>query len=195
MKIRAAVCVFFVFCFATSMFGQDSAALKSPAWNLGIFAGGGRSVTVTPSAGIFTAGGSVGRVLTNQHGGGLLRGTFEMGVEGYPAYMFFSQGRSTYGAAITPVLFKWNFTSGKKVVPFFEAAGTAIFTSENFPAGDTATTNFASGAGIGMHMFTRPKQAVKFDVRAVHISNASIGNHNPGVNAALIFNLGYTWFK
>lgn len=195
MKISAAVCLLVVLCLVAPMVAQDSAELKSPGWNLGLFAGGGRSVTVTPSAGIFTAGGSVGRVLTNQHGGGFLRGTFEMGVEGYPAYMFFSQGHSTYGAAITPVLFKWNFTSGKKVVPFFEAAGTAIFTSENFPAGDTAKTNFASGAGIGMHIFTRPKQAVKFDVRSVHISNASIGNHNPGVNAALVFNLGYTWFK
>ncbi len=195
MKIRGAVCVLIVLCLAAPLLAQDASALKSPAWNVGLFAGGGGSVAVTPGVGIFTAGGSVGRVLTHEHGGGILRGTFELGMEAYPAYMFFSQSHSFYGAAITPVLFKWNFTSGKKVVPFFEAAGTAIFTSDNFPAGDTATTNFASGAGIGMHIFTRPKQAVKFDLRAVHISNASIGNHNPGVNAAVVFNLGYTWFK
>ena len=26
-----------------------------------------------------------------------------------------------------------------------------------------------------------------------HLSNASIGNHNPGINASLQFMLGYTW--
>ena len=199
MKIRAALLsVALVVFLVAPVFAQatsDSSALKHPGWNVGVFAGGGRSVTVTPSAGIFTAGGSLGRVLTHEHGGGIVRGTFELGVEAMPAYMFFSEGRSFYGTAFTPLLAKWNFTNGERIMPYFEAAGTVILTADNFPAGDTATTNFASGAGIGMHIFTRPKQAVKLDVRAVHISNASIGNHNPGVNAALVFNIGYTWFK
>ena len=198
MNVRnGLVAILVLLCCASFTFAQtsDSSALRAPGWNFGIFAGGGRSVSVTPSTGIFNAGVSASRVLTHEHGGGFVRGTLEYGVEAMPAYMFFSQGRTFYGAGFTPLQVKWNFTGGKNVVPFLEAAGSVIFTRDNFPAGDTATTNFATGAGLGMHVFTHPKQAVKFGVRAVHISNASIGNHNPGVNAALVFSVGYQWFK
>jgi hypothetical protein len=32
-------------------------------------------------------------------------------------------------------------------------------------------------------------------VHVTHISNASIADHNPGINATMQFRVGYTWFK
>jgi hypothetical protein len=46
-----------------------------------------------------------------------------------------------------------------------------------------------------MHIFLKPGRALTWTLRAVHISSASLGNHNPGVNASVQASLGYTWFK
>ena len=179
----------------TTAFAQDDIAVKHPNWNYGLFAIGGTGLNQDSSVHMFGVGGRLGRVLTNQHGGGVLRGTLEWNAEVLPFYQFYYPGDKATGAVINPLVLKYNFTHGTKVAPFFEAIGGAIFTNKNFPPGDTAQINFNSGAGVGMNIFTRSNRSVAFDVRALHISNASIGNHNPGINASLQFTLGYTWWK
>lgn len=193
----------------TTALAQDDVAVKHPNWNYGLFTIGGTGLNLDSSVHMFGVGGRGGRVLTNQHGGGILRGTFEWNAEVLPFYQFyyphtkvyypdgrvFDSGDKATGAIINPLVLKYNFTRGKKILPFFEAVGGAIFTNKNFPTGDTSQINFNSGAGVGINVFTRSNRSVAFDVRALHISNASIGNHNPGVNASLQFTLGYTWWK
>ena len=181
--------------FATTALGQDDIAVKHPNWNLGLFAIGGTGLNQDSSVHMFGVGGRLGRVLTNQHGGGVLRGTLEWNAEVLPFYQFYYSGDKATGAIINPLVLKYNFTHGTQVAPFFEAIGGAIFTNKNFPPGDTAQINFNSGAGVGLNIFTRSTRSIAFDVRALHISNASIGNHNPGINASLQFTLGYTWWK
>jgi lipid A 3-O-deacylase len=34
-----------------------------------------------------------------------------------------------------------------------------------------------------------------FSANAVHISSASLGDKNPGVNASVQFQIGYTWWS
>lgn len=174
---------------------QDDPAVKHPNWNLGVFAIGGTGLNQDSSVHMFGVGGRLGRVLTNEHGGGVLRGNLEWNAEVLPFYQFYYPGDKATGGIINPLVLKYNFTHGKKLIPFFEAVGGAIFTNKNFPPGDTAQINFNSGAGVGFNLFTRNNRSVAFDVRALHISNASIGNHNPGVNASLQFTLGYTWWS
>jgi hypothetical protein len=174
---------------------QDDIAVKHPNWNLGLFAIGGNGLNESSSVHMFGVGGRFGRVLTEQHGGGILRGTFEWGGEVLPFYQFYYPGDKATGAIINPIVLTYNFTRGKKLAPFFKAIGGVVFTNKNFPPGDTAQVNFNSGAGVGVNVFTRKTRSVAFDVRALHISNASIGNHNPGINASLQFTLGYTWWK
>ncbi len=181
--------------FATTALAQDDIAVKHPNWNLGLFAIGGTGLNQDSSVQMFGVGGRLGRVLTNQHGGGVLRGTLEWNAEVLPFYQFYYPGDKATGAVINPLVLKYNFTHGTKVAPFFEAIGGAIFTNKNFPPGDTAQINFNSGAGVGLNIFSRNNRSIAFDVRALHISNASIGNHNPGINASLQFTLGYTWWK
>jgi lipid A 3-O-deacylase len=191
-----ATCVLVLFMGSICLVAQDSSALTHPAWNYGLFAGYGNGVSENSHFHRFTFGGRIGRVLTIEHGPGALRGTFEWGAEATPVEIL-NYHETTYAGGITPVILKWNFTGGgkRRVVPFFEAVSGALFSADNFPAGDTARVNFQTGAGVGLDAFTRHDRAVTLNFRALHISNASIGNHNPGINASLQFQIGYSWFK
>jgi lipid A 3-O-deacylase len=196
IKNLATFCVFILLLGSSTLFAQDSSALTHPGWNYGLFGGYGNGVGNDSNFHRFTFGGRIGRVLTSEHGPGILRGTFEWDAEATPLEIFHAT-ETTYTGGITPIVWKWNFTNGakRKVVPFVGAFGGLLVSSDNFPPGDTAHINFQTGVGVGFNAFTRSKRAITFDVRALHISNASIGNHNPGINASLQFQIGYTWFK
>jgi hypothetical protein len=55
--------------------------------------------------------------------------------------------------------------------------------------------NFSPQFGIGTHYFLKPKRSLDFSANAVHISSASLGDKNPGINASVMFTAGYTWWK
>jgi hypothetical protein len=166
--------------------------LRHPGWNKGLFIGGGTSVASSPSGQSLLVGFRLGRVLTNEHGSGFLRGTFEMAGDIIPLDEYWIHG-GQYAGGINPFIAKWNFTSPCKVAPYFAAVGGVLFSTHNLPPGDTAQINFTSGAEVGVQMFGKERNSWDLAVKAYHLSNASIGNHNPGINASLQFMLGYTW--
>jgi lipid A 3-O-deacylase len=166
--------------------------LRHPGWNKELFVGGGTSVASSPSGQSLLVGFRLGRVLTNEHGGGFLRGTFEMAADIIPLDEYFIHG-GQYAGGINPFIAKWNFTSPCKVAPYIAAVGGVLFSTRNLPPGDTAQINFTSGAEVGVQMFGKERNSWDLAVKAYHLSNASIGNHNPGINASLQFMLGYTW--
>jgi lipid A 3-O-deacylase len=166
--------------------------LRRPGWNKGLFIGGGTSVASSPSGQSFLVGFRLGRVLTHEHGSGFLLGTFEMAVDVIPLDEYWIHG-GQYAGGINPFIAKWNFTSPSKVAPYFAAVGGILFSSSNLPPGDTSQVNFTSGAEIGVQMFRKERNSWNLAVKAYHLSNASLGNHNPGINASLQFMLGYTW--
>jgi hypothetical protein len=166
--------------------------LHHPGWNKGVFVGGGTSVASSPSGGSFLIGFRLGRVLTNEHGSGFLRGTFEMAGDIIPVDEYWIHG-AQYAAAIDPFIAKWNFTSPGKVAPYIAAVGGVLFSTHNLPPGDTANVNFTSGAEVGAQIFRNERNSWDLAVKAYHLSNASLGKHNPGINASLQFMLGYTW--
>ena len=96
-------------------------------------------------------------------------------------------------AAIDPLIGKWNFTAGKTVSPYIAAVGGIVFSPSNLPPGDTSQVNFTSGAELGAQWFHNSKNSINFAVKIYHLSNASIGNLNPGINGAVQFMAGYTW--
>jgi lipid A 3-O-deacylase len=196
MKTFATLCVLVLLLCSPSLFAQDSSALTHAGWNYGVFGGYGNGLGNNSNFHRVTFGGRLGRVLISERGSGILRGTFEWDAEATPLEIFRTT-ETTYAGGITPIIWKWNFTGGgrRKIVPFADAFGGLLVSSDNFPPGDTARVNFQTGVGIGFNAFTRAKHAITFDARALHISNASIGNHNPGINASLQFQIGYTWFK
>jgi hypothetical protein len=121
-------------------------------------------------------------------------------------YFVGPQGGGTFrGVSLTPVIFRWNFLTGSKhFQPWFQGAGGIIYTTHKFPPdllvphgtpGGTSVFNFSPQGGGGFHWFTRPKRSIDVGVNAVHISSASLGDRNPGVNASVQVQVGYTWWK
>jgi lipid A 3-O-deacylase len=114
-------------------------------------------------------------------------------------------GGTYYGASLMPVIFRWNFlTKSKRIQPWFQGAGGLIYTTHKFPPdvlvphgipGATSVWNFSPQGGIGVHYFLRSRRSIDLGVNAVHISSASLGDHNPGVNASFQVQVGYTFWK
>ena len=152
-----------------------------------------KSFANTPSAQTFLVAGRLGRVLTHQLGSNALRGSFEMAIDVIPINEFWIAGHAQYAGAINPFIAKWNFTGGKTVSPYLAAVGGVVFSPSNLPPGNTSQVNFTSGAELGEQWFHRPKNSIDFAVKIYHLSNASIGTKNPGINGAVQFMVGYTW--
>lgn len=204
-----------------------SAVLATRPWEWGAFFQGGVGVGDRSDFKFTSAGVRLGKVLTDQHLPGLLRGQFEYSGEIMPywqaftpaphlqeyEYVFDGQtgkiqepvGGGTYtGVSITPIILRWNFKPGAHFAPFIQGAGGLIYTTHKFPPdilvthgepGGTSVWNFTPQAGIGFHYFVKPHQSITFNANAVHISSASLGDRNPGVNASMQFQIGYTWWK
>jgi hypothetical protein len=65
-------------------------------------------------------------------------------------------------------------------VPYADLSGSALFTNNQVPPG-TSRINFESGAGLGLHVLAG-RINWSAEVRYVHISNAGLGDINPGIN-------------
>lgn len=129
--------------------------------------------------------------------------------EGFTCGGSYFVGGTYTGASITPIILRWNFTSSKKIVPWMQGAGGVLWTNHKYPAfggvpynlandganADTSVWNFTPQFGVGVHYFVKPHRSIDFGANAVHISSASLGDKNPGVNASVQLNLGYTWWK
>ncbi|HKO19704.1 MAG TPA: acyloxyacyl hydrolase [Acidobacteriaceae bacterium] len=129
----------------------------------------------------------------------------------------FSIGGTYTGVSLTPAILRWNFDGGHRWTPWIQGAGGLLWTNHKYPPfggppissgglslstlgnngpnADTSVWNFTPQFGVGVHYFIRPTRSIDFGANAVHISSASLGDKNPGVNASVQFNLGYTWWK
>ncbi len=116
-------------------------------------------------------------------------------------------GGTYHGVSITPMILRWNFlTKSRRFQPWFQGAGGLIYTTHKFPpdllvphntpgGGGTSVWNFSPQGGGGFHYFIRPKRSIDVGVNGVHISSASLGDRNPGVNASIQVQVGYTFWK
>jgi hypothetical protein len=130
--------------------------------------------------------------------------------EPYTCPLMFGGG-AFRGVSLTPVILRWDFlTKSRRIQPWFQGAGGLIYTTHKFPPnvestpavngvpginGGTCVWNFAPQGGFGIHYFTRAKRSIDLGVNGVHISSASLGDRNPGVNASVQVQLGYTFWK
>ncbi|HEY0759240.1 MAG TPA: acyloxyacyl hydrolase [Acidisarcina sp.] len=123
-------------------------------------------------------------------------------------------GGTFSGASVTPIILRWHFrprastltsaSSSSRFVPSVQGAGGLIWTNHKFPPdavvphgypGGASVFNFTPQFGIGFDYFLKPHRSISFAANAVHISSASLGDRNPGVNASVQFQLGYSWWK
>jgi lipid A 3-O-deacylase len=121
----------------------------------------------------------------------------------------YTVGGTFTGASITPIILRWNFAGTRRFSFWGQAAGGLVWTNHKYPAfggppynsqndgpnADASVWNFTPQGGVGVHYFVRPRRSIDFSANGVHISSASLGDRNPGVNASVQFSLGYTWWK
>ena len=125
-----------LFLASTVVLAQDapSALQQKGTWEFGPWVGGGTSVPGGISdTHFFNVGFRAGRVMTGQHGPSFLRGNLQW-VGDFSPVTVVSQETNVYGFSVTPALFKWNFTSKRRFVPYFEAGGGLLFTRTTVPA-------------------------------------------------------------
>lgn len=121
----------------------------------------------------------------------------------------YNVGGNFHGISATPIILRWNFARQGRITPWVQGAGGVLWTNHKYPAygnttanitingpnGDASVWNFTPQGGIGLHYFTRPNRSVDFSANGIHISSASLGDRNPGVNASVHVSIGYTWWK
>jgi len=195
------------------------------SWEYGPFVSWGSGVGDRSDFKFLSAGFQGAKPLTPVLRAGIFSGQFEFGANVMPLWqaytpppgeqIFFYPGGGSFlgpggggtyrGVSLTPVIFRWNFvTESRRFQPWFQGAGGVIYTTHKFPPdllvphgtpGGTSVFNFSPQGGIGVHYFTRPKRSIDVGVNAVHISSASLGDRNPGVNASIEVQVGYTYWK
>lgn len=136
---------------------------------------GGRGDT-----GIWNAGLRYGWVLTGSHGPGFLAGRFEYAIDAVPVYLIFQPRGTVYGVGVNPINLKWNFATQGRVHPYIELGGGTLFTTDKVPR-RTSKVNFTPTAAFGTH-FLGQKYPWTIEARYLHISNAGLGDFNPGIN-------------
>ena len=185
----------------TSSSGQSESLLapeKLYFWNAGFFGG---------------------HMIHGYHGRGLLRRRGELMLEVMPFWLahyprqdlvaHVSLHNSTvssgyfgpinmYGASVTPLLYRWNFQRhpGSRNLPWAQVGGGLLWTNHKFPnTGDTSVFNFTPQVGFGLNTHVRSHQTLDFGLKVIHISNAGLGDNDPGINYSLQFAAGYSWWK
>jgi len=170
-------------CFGLAMFASVLCAQEGPekgGTEIQMWTSGGHSVPGgRGDTGIWNAGLRYGWVLTGSHLPGLLKGRFEYAVDAVPAYLIFQPSGTVYGVGLNPLNLKWNFVRHGNLSPYLELSGGTLFTTSKVPSG-TSAVNFTSGAALGTHFLGNNAWAL--EARYLHISNAGLGDLNPGVN-------------
>jgi lipid A 3-O-deacylase len=194
------------------------------SWEYGPFVNWGTGVGDRSDFKFFWAGVQLAKPLSPVMRAGILSGQFEFGGNIMPLWLGFTPaphdqiftyqgqiydepvGGGTFeGLSLTPVIFRWNLlTHSRRFQPWFQAAGGLVYTTHKYPPdvlvphgtpGGTSVWNFSPQGGVGTHYFLTSGRSIDVGVNAVHISSASLGDRNPGVNASVQFQVGYTFWK
>lgn len=201
-----------------------SKARMERSWEMGPFVNWGSGIGNRSDFKFFWAGFQLGKVLTPVVHAGILSGQFELSGNIMPLWQAYTPaqhlqvvnyrgqsyevpfgGGTFHGIAMTPVILRWNFLShSRHFHPWFQGAGGLIYTTHKFPPdqlvphgtpGATSVWNFAPQGGFGFHYFTGSGRSLDLGINAVHISSASLGDRNPGVNASVQVQVGYTFWR
>lgn len=124
-------------------------------------------------------------------------------VQTSPGVLTVQKNRETvYGFGLTPVGFQVNFLRQKKIQPFITTSAGLIGFSKRVPD-DSSTVfpnrfgkklNFTLAGGGGVEFLNDNGRSFTVGFKFHHISNASSGNINPGLDQNLFY-VGYTFKK
>ncbi len=98
---------------------------------------------------------------------------------------------AAYVIGVTPLL-RYTVATGSRWLPFAEGGFGPSFTDISEP--DLSSRfEFNIQGGVGTHYFWSDRQAITFQIRYLHLSNAGFERPNIGVNTGF-FLIGTTWF-
>jgi len=110
-----------------------------------------------------------------------------LGLAGSLASARIDEGDDGVGAGLQ-VMVRWHALRRSDWSGFVELGSGPLWLTEDYPA-RTSRFNFASEAGIGFTRRLSSGRRLIGGVRAMHISNAGLDDHNPGHNS-VVFYLG-----
>lgn len=178
---------------------QEGAAPHVPtgAWDIGVWTAGATGEENTNSwaeAQVWDAAFFLGRTMDHEVGGGWRRGIPEYGFNLIPFFVT-SRSQTVHGGGFEPIVFRWNSAYGaRRISPYIELAGGAVFTNANLPPGNTSSVNFTARAGAGIQLFARKRRSLDLACHWSHISNANLGDRNSEFNGIQV-SVGFRWFR
>ncbi|MDR3772339.1 MAG: acyloxyacyl hydrolase [Terracidiphilus sp.] len=97
------------------------------------------------------------------------------------------------GLGISPIGFRWQWRSGKKIRPYLEAKGGVLAFTKKVPATQATYVNFSLQSATGVQVMLNPKWGLRLGVFSdFHFSNAFIVASNPGLDV-MNANLGLSY--
>jgi hypothetical protein len=101
-------------------------------------------------------------------------------------------GATTYAGGITPLGMQVNFRNGRRVQPFFDAHGGALYFTRQEPVPNSSQYNFTFNFGAGVQIFAGKRSSLLLGYKYHHISNANTATKNPGVDSPEAY-AGWLW--
>ena len=132
----------------------------------------------------------IGYTLTDVHGPYPVRGSLELILE--PTFLVTTSPSTTFGEGAS-FLFRYNFVTGTRWVPFFDLGMGILHWNLRLPTILGTQFNFMLQTGPGLHYFATDHLAITGQVRLHHISNGGIDSPNIGVNST-VYLLGVSYF-
>jgi hypothetical protein len=169
------VCLVFIPSFSWA--DDDAYLLKKGTKEIGIGSGFATSFDSNRNIDMVPLDIRYGIVLTDPIGPSFLKGNFEILGEATYDYIVDQGG---YGIGLS-ALFRYNFLTSDCFKPFLQVGIGVYHTNlsmKDFPN----DFNFLSQAGVGFNLFISPKVALQANFGVQHLSNASLYEHNAGLN-------------
>jgi opacity protein-like surface antigen len=80
----------------------------------------------------------------------------------------------------------------RKLQPFLTSGGGFLYFNRHMF--NATQLNFTAQVAVGLQVFTSKHRSVDFGYRYHHISNANLGNENPGMDSHVLF-LGVSFLR
>ena len=98
------------------------------------------------------------------------------------------------GVGGSPIGAQVNFVHFHRVEPFLTSGGGFLYFNHRM-FGTTQQFNFTAQLGGGVQLFTSSRRtAIDLGYKYHHISNANLGNQNPGLDSHMLF-VGLSLFR
>lgn len=104
------------------------------------------------------------------------------------------RGSSTiYGFGLGPLGLKLRVGQESWIKPFLAASLGLVYFRRDVPVPDSSHVNFTEEIGLGVDFSLASKTALTVGYKLQHLSNAGLGDRNPGMNSHFIY-AGFSFF-